>query len=288
MSRVGGVEVNLIRPRPRDVPTVRDALIAQPTALLDPWFARTVTPDIPLYFATPDVMAQAVEVAASMPDGLTIAEAAPPTTTGLVVFGHPVYGLDTDAARESICQTGLVWNAHTRFTESCTGCGIAALSVLSDVWLYCGRSDWLDSERLGEVGIRDLPRLSYITVPDSDRAKASFIEDRRLLSALWILMRTPKLVETREWPHNRSHRRRHGNAAVSVVDIRPRIEDGDPPEPQSDTGRRVSVRHWVRPFVRMQPYGPGRSLRRPQLIPGHVRGPEDGPLVERERVWRLA
>lgn len=49
-----------------------------------------------------------------------------------------------------------------------------------------------------------------------------------------------------------------------------------------DWSRRWMVRgHW-----RLQPYGPGRSLRKSRWIDPYVKGPEDKPLDVRQTIWR--
>ena len=53
------------------------------------------------------------------------------------------------------------------------------------------------------------------------------------------------------------------------------------------TGSPATHASWVRPHLRRQPYGPGRSLRRLQLIDGHVRRADLGDPVRRDRVWRV-
>lgn len=76
-------------------------------------------------------------------------------------------------------------------------------------------------------------------------------------------------------------------ADVTVLDIRrphrslPAVSGGDR-EPIERNHR------WeVRGHYRDQPYGPGRSLRRRKWIAEQVRGPEDKPLIRKQRVYRV-
>lgn len=52
-------------------------------------------------------------------------------------------------------------------------------------------------------------------------------------------------------------------------------------------GVEWSHRWIVRGHWRMQPYGPGRTQRRPVFIHDHVKGPEDKPLIVSEKVYSL-
>lgn len=53
---------------------------------------------------------------------------------------------------------------------------------------------------------------------------------------------------------------------------------GTQPSP-GDSGRSPSSRFWVSGHWRNQPYGPGRTLRRPVYINPFLRGPDDAPIT---------
>jgi len=78
---------------------------------------------------------------------------------------------------------------------------------------------------------------------------------------------------------------------VSIIEVRRRPEPDRSTEPSeaSDDLRRASTsrdfRWKVRGHRRMQPYGPGRSLRRPIWVEGYLAGPEDKPV--RSQVARI-
>lgn len=52
-------------------------------------------------------------------------------------------------------------------------------------------------------------------------------------------------------------------------------------------GREFTVRWMVRGHWRNQPYGPGRSRRRPTSINPHVKGPDGAPLRTGEKVYLI-
>lgn len=75
---------------------------------------------------------------------------------------------------------------------------------------------------------------------------------------------------------------------VNVIDMLHRPQ----PSPSIEGGEGkawvLARRHLVRAHIRSQPYGPGRSLRRPVLIAPYMKGPEGAPFVHADRVhlWR--
>lgn len=110
------------------------------------------------------------------------------------------------------------------------------------------------------------------------------------LASCWVLMMTPTVAERRPaTPGAGTGAGRDGGQQgrpVTVVDLRPlRHVEVDQDE---TTGRRLTVRHYVRGHWRDQPYGPGRSLRRVTWVAPYIKGPVDAPLKESETVyvWR--
>lgn len=146
------------------------------------------------------------------------------------------------------------------------------------VWITLGRSDWCWGDRVDD----HLP----ITTPEQ---RVSFEEDRRLLFTLWRLMEQTEIVESREVSRSKKAARkaRPGRRDQPVTVLHLRRTRGADDGPVGESGRRISVRHVVRPHWVWQPYGPGRSLRKRILRAGHWRGPEDGPVRVSERVWSL-
>lgn len=154
-----------------------------------------------------------------------------------------------------------------------------ALDVRGRSWQSLGRSDWL---------IGDPIDVTYDWLTDEQNRSAA--EDRRLAYTLWHLMGEDQIVEssqvTRSKKAAKKRRQRPVDSPVTVLHLRrPRVDTGD--VDTDGSGRRITVRHKVRPHWRQQAYGPGRTLRRPILIAPHWRGPEDGPVRVTETVWSL-
>jgi len=113
------------------------------------------------------------------------------------------------------------------------------------------------------------------------------------VAASWLLMQQPQLADRSTRPAkgpDRAAARRLGmpDPQVSIVDLRRQYRPDDREETGEDRGRRYKHRWVVSGHWRNQPYGPGRSLRRKQWIPAHVRGPDGAPLLATEKVnvWR--
>jgi hypothetical protein len=132
-------------------------------------------------------------------------------------------------------------------------------------------------------------------VPRRDEALGSS-EARRCIAitgAAWLLMGQPNVAETRVGRYSTAERAPRGAAApprepqpVTLVDIRRPITNRD--EAQGKSDRQYDRRWWVGGHWRQQPWGPGKSQRRPQWIAPYVKGPADAPLIATEKVhvWR--
>jgi len=108
------------------------------------------------------------------------------------------------------------------------------------------------------------------------------------LLSLWTLVRDRiALTETRKGPRPSVKRwqRKHGHEPEDIIEITLRRPDGhngakDAPGGGVDwTHRWIVDGHW-----RNQPYGVGQSLRRLQWIAPFIKGPEDAPLVIKDKV----
>jgi hypothetical protein len=138
-------------------------------------------------------------------------------------------------------------------------------------WLPLGRTDWIIGEHWKHHAVYSPGDLSYTSV----------IEDRCLMSALWALMGSCRPIEH---VPNRAERRRAERAGRSAAPVR--IVTWRGPQGQRattdaalETGRHQTVRYPVKKHWRHQAHGPGRTERKWIMIPGHWRGPEDGPLA---------
>lgn len=111
------------------------------------------------------------------------------------------------------------------------------------------------------------------------------------VGACWLLMAQESVVEESDTAVPAPRRRRAAGVAevaspvVSVSERRLRRRA----VARGDGGRGSAVsRWWVRGHWRQQPYGPGRSLRKPVFIEAHTAGAKGVPVSERRRVerWR--
>lgn len=155
-----------------------------------------------------------------------------------------------------------------------------SVRIIGKAWVPLGRSDWM----WGDSVNTHLP--GDLVTPEM---QASFEEDRRLIYTLWRLMGEEQIVERSEVHRSkkaaRKQRAGRRDQPVTVIHLRrPRVE-GESESGESE--RHLSVRFMVRPHWRQQAYGPGRTLRRPVLIPPHWKGPEDAPVQVSEKVWML-
>ncbi|WP_454232298.1 hypothetical protein [Mycolicibacterium fortuitum] len=113
-----------------------------------------------------------------------------------------------------------------------------------------------------------------------------------VVGAAWLLMGQPGVAGTRTVGDPVSRNTESAAAGktptaastVTLVDLRRPVESGHDGKEKSKSGREFQQRWWVGPHWRQQPCGPGRSQRKPVFIAPYVKGPEDKPLVAKERV----
>lgn len=156
---------------------------------------------------------------------------------------------------------------------------VASFAAHGCAWAPLGRSDWVIGDRIDEA--------SY---PMDDTMLASYIEDRKVLTAFWMLMHQEGIASRTEVRPPRQTVRRSERAGidralsrVNVVRLRrlsPPSEPGDDDQPKREHDHRWLVSgHW-----RWQPVGKGRAQRRLTFVRPHIKGPDDKPLVVREKV----
>ena len=126
---------------------------------------------------------------------------------------------------------------------------------------------------------RSLPSVRRID-PNRIALAESTLSWLPTVHAGWIFCSPSTLTDTHEEHLPRTQRvraERAGYAAspVRVVSVRHRKASAKRGEP---SGRTVSVRFPVAPFIRRQAYGPGRQLRKLTPVAGHWRGPADAPV----------
>jgi hypothetical protein len=240
-----------------------------------------------------------------------------PDPHGFVYFAKPLVGRDADNAERQIKVDAVLWGTSTlpplaersdpvrvisissyRKTDTrgniesglaeladtilaatvATQGGTSGFVPLGEMWVPLGRTDWV----LGEKA--NAPIFGFF---DSTHTE-SMAEDRRWLAAVWLLATQPGLAEERTEIPSRPVRRRSDRKDVSsnvrIVNLRAAKTVVDPDAPVGAKHVEWSHRWLVGAHWRNQPYGPGRSLRRPTLILPYVKGPKDKPLEIREKV----
>lgn len=320
--RVEGQNVVLQGPRgygPDEISLMSELALSRGKKSCD-WYRRGL-PETQLIHVHPELVDLVEQTAPLMPDDLTIEAPDAPAPWGLVVLGRPIYGLDSSAQTPGrrIRIDGFMWGMTnlppketdwmlaTEFTEPAWS--VASFRFLEPgqpkpdmeehgltdeietfgaqldrrLWLPLGRSDWPHGSRLDEPHRPDIPT-------DSPTWE-SMMEDRRLIAALWGILNQRRLVVRTQVSFNRQQLRqlerrnvRRESARVEVVHLR-RSEYVTTGE--TALHGRLTVRFPVRPHPRRQPYGPGRTLTKLIIVPGHWKGPLDAPIVHTERVWEL-
>lgn len=255
----------------------------------------------------------------SMPEDRVLEISDPPVPQGLVVFQTPFIGIDAGNEFEQVRVDAMLWGpvrlppwdgwplsteaivpgygmGAFRYFDPQTQEDLVARTMKHEAeqrglpletqrsWMPLGRSDWLLDQRIDAT--------THCGIDPDGKAQESMKEDRKLMAALWALIRQKRIVDRRIILPSREAARRldragdHTRRAVEVVHLRrpeyrPRNEDGTLGQ------RRVGVRYAVRPFWRNQAWGPGWSKRRLILVPGHLRGPEGAPVQHVERIWEV-
>lgn len=256
-----------------------------------------------------------VAAARSVPDDVLAEELLPLATRGLVVFERALSAKPSRIIEgvADIAVDAFAWGP-TRIppregrTEAEAAVGISAYQysprTVQDesqqptidkygldhdgrIWMCLGRSDWPLGDALGSA-----------PYPGTDDDQLdSYKEDRRLLCALTTLLAHGGIATQRQATVPRGERRRLERQGVKpetlqyrIVNLRTEHEPGERhADAEGATGESRYGHRWiVEGHMRLQPYGPGRSLRRLQWINPYVKGPADAPLVVRDVVhaWR--
>ncbi|MGK5740113.1 hypothetical protein [Micromonospora sp. URMC 103] len=204
----------------------------------------------------------AEHAAAHLPD-VTISRDLIPATDGLVVWSRPI-------TPQQI--TAVSW------TSSDDGWQLVKYRTIG------GGLDATPLQRLREqVGWLAPIRAAHVhetqTLPSGGHPAAALV-------ATWLLV-AQKAADITEADVGKALRKRYARTnrpaqEVRIVRIRAHQATRTPPrtEPTADdpeSGYRS--RFWVSGHWRNQPYGPGRSLRRPVYISPFLRGPDDAPII---------
>lgn len=276
-----------------------------------------------LWWVGEDMVDLLLASARAVPDDVRVADVPEPAPSGLVVFAKPWWGIDTDDPTRQVQVDAIVWggallpptirpdtppegqtsvsiSSYRRLVfedglspgELELGVATAAIasgiphgkgpsfSLTGSAWAPLGRSDWPVADELGSA-----------PWPMSDHVRLSYVEDRKVLVALWTLLHQEGIAEQTVEYAPRQERRRNERAGVNpdlahvrVVTLRRmhRVES----EPSEDSAEHVEWSHrWlVTGHWRWQRVGPGRSQRRLTFVRPYVKGPDDKPLVVPETV----
>lgn len=155
----------------------------------------------------------------------------------------------------------------------------SVIDLHDDVWAPLGRSDWPLDHRIDQADL----------MVDDAEQRDSFMDDRRLIAALFTLLHQEGIaghhVERPARPIVRRVQRAgfpKEAANVRVITLRRIHQDEAGASTEivehdgTGTGRKLTKRVLVNGHWRNQPYGKGRALRRLIWIAPYVKGPDDG------------
>lgn len=163
------------------------------------------------------------------------------------------------------------------------------LNLTGRVWAPLGRSDWPLQATVGDTETGYDPLNDSVEAQKIDAYSQSAVEDRQLVAALSLLLNTRTMTQLTDAALPRPVRRRSQRAgvaaSVNVVYLRrPEHERSDAEHDPDKPAVEWSHRWIVSAHPRLQPYGPGRSMRKLIMVPPHVKGPDDKPLVVKPTV----
>lgn len=159
-------------------------------------------------------------------------------------------------------------------------------------WIHM--PDWVPSPRTKEEAEAELADLMRKAPVKSEVRPLIFGDEiMRVTNAVrtaWTLLNVPEERDATETTINtnvvRGGSREPRDFPVQIVDVRRHTPAGGSGSRRSGEPLDHQYRWQVRGHWRMQPYGPGRSLRRKVWIEEQVRGPEDKPIKPRVNVVR--
>ena len=192
---------------------------------------------------------------------------------GFIVLARPVVITSEVSLTEALWVKD-IHDGHTYFHQSISDFKAnTPISFRATHLCHSERSPW---NVIQEPGF-EIPGLS------------SHVPHMATLNLYHMLFRAPELTERKKAPLTPSEqkakrkRKRRDPEPVVVIDLRRSVSRG------MKQARRHGFHHrWVvRTHWRNQAYGPGRKLRRRVLIPAHLKGPSDAPLLQREKVYRV-
>lgn len=170
---------------------------------------------------------------------------------------------------------------------------VRSMRLHGQAWAPLGRSDWPLDDALGDWSFGPGPFIDHAgqAVEPGPQMIASATEDRRVVAALWTLLHQDGIAATTTHVvprQQRRHAERKGvtdpkGSAVQVVTLRKLHRTRPDGEPEHD-GRHYSHRWVVNGHWRNAAVGPGRTQRRLTWVTPHIKGPDDAPLLTKQRV----
>lgn len=250
----------------------------------DPTLARYATAaamSLAPWFVTPDMCKLIEHAAPQMPDWV-LAEEDLPAGGGFVVFADSIESDNNETdADVPYWLNAISFYAVQRGQDRYVQFDDWEASTADDgwTWMSSGRHSWF----LG-TSVDDFGRISVRPGNTEAGFQAQSAAMRRRIACLWALAKTPRLVERTEIHDPRPARPRAARSRITtpvvLFDIRATEYTGTGAERPSNWSHRWIVGgHW-----RNQAHGPGGRLRRPTWIAPHVKGPDDKPLVVKDRV----
>lgn len=270
------------------------------------WIEGTIR-DAELYWVSPEMTEVITTLAPSIPDCLP----QPPVEDALVMFAKSVPGTDAETGTK-IYTSAILWGTvnmwrpgQSQVLQLSYGTTEACIAMETYAWrdlvgLFQGmtpkqqeRFMEIYPNRLMPTGGSEWPQASMtsdfdILPAEKETAKASIIEDRRLLSTFWALASQKIVIETRERPYSRQVLRQAERKNVVLPDIRV-IRLREPTAHGAgvrESGVEYSHRWIVGAHWRQQWYAKSQQ-HRPVLIEPYIKGPADKPLKVRETVRAL-
>lgn len=126
----------------------------------------------------------------------------------------------------------------------------------------------------------------YINVRFGDSIKVD--ESSAYWMSLMLMADSPGVTDTDEERVQPAIRRRSKRSGVSVSRVRVIDLRGSSHHAAAHPGSPDRHHRWVvKGHWRQQPYGPGRSLRKPVWIRPHIKGPEGAPLLPPSEVVKV-
>lgn len=252
----------------RDLPRVRDGLtrflrsnlnLPTATSIPDRRHQLASSLDQARMYWIDDTFTDMAEAAATQLPALTITRDLPPCDDGLLVWSRPTND-QTHTAATWICHNGTVWIDLYR----AIGEGLAEQhlqTVRTEVgWLAPVRGQQLhNGQSVDAAAVQPFAVLlsTWLLIAQGAADTDTAAIDKTVRKKYARMQRPAPDVRI---VHLRSHHRAAATAA------------------QPTTKRPYTQRVWVTGHWRNQPYGPGRTLRRPVYIHPHLRGPEDAQI----------